>query len=173
MFARRDICVCVVYDCVMLHTCPTKKICRAHFCRVHGHCIPPCEYLSATLCNTLQHTATSCNTLQHNSHLPHSRPQHSVVWISDRNPLQPTATHCNPLQSTATHCDPLQHTATRCNTPQHTVIHCSTLQHNSHLPHSRPQHSAVQYEYPSRSVRMSSSAVGFLFLYLNKNQSTS
>jgi len=58
-------------------------------------------------CNTLQHTATHCNTPQH------------------------TATHCNTLQHTATHCNALQHTATHCNTLQHTATHCNTLQHTA------------------------------------------
>jgi len=38
------------------------------------------DIVTATHCNTLEHTATHCNALQH------------------------TATHCNTLQHTATHC---------------------------------------------------------------------
>ena len=69
------------------------------------------QHTSATLCDTLQHTAAHCNTLQH------------------------TATHCNTLPHAArhcnthyTHCNTLQHTATRCNTLHHTATHCNTLQ---------------------------------------------
>ena len=45
--------------------------------------------MTATHCNTRQHTATHGNTRQH------------------------TATHCNTLQHTATHCNTRQHTATQ------------------------------------------------------------
>ena len=52
--------------------------------------------ITATRCNTLQHTATHCNTMQHTA----THRQH-------------TATHCNTIQDTATQCNILQHTATR------------------------------------------------------------
>ena len=57
--------------------------------------------VTATQCNTLQHTATCCNMLHYT--------------------LQHTATQCNILWRTATHCNTLQHTATHCNTLQHTI----------------------------------------------------
>ena len=79
--------ICVVYNYVNIYiaTYQESSIIR------HIH-----RGLTATHCNTLQHTATQCNTLQH------------------------TATHCNSLQHTATHCNTLQRTATHCNSLQHT-----------------------------------------------------
>jgi len=61
--------------------------------------------LTATHCNTLQHTATYCNTLQH-----------TATHVSTGVPRLLTATHCNTLQHTATHGNTLQHTTLHCNT---------------------------------------------------------
>jgi len=58
--------------------------------------------ISATHCNTLQHTAT------HNEYMTGS----FWIQVSLCNTLQHTATHRNTLQHTATHCNTLQHTAT-------------------------------------------------------------
>jgi len=110
--------------CTTLHQTTTQTLQHAH-CNTLQHTYPMASRIiltppTATLCNTLQHSATHCNTLQH------------------------TATHCNTLQHTATHCNTMQHTATHstrclsesheisatatlCNTLQHT--HCNTLQH--------------------------------------------
>ena len=78
-----------------------------------GNCnTPPNTPLTATHCDTLQHTATHCNTLQHTAT---HRLTHPL--------LQHTATHCNTLQHTVTHCNTLQHTATHRNTLQHTATH--------------------------------------------------
>jgi len=52
-----------------------------------------------------------------------------MLFWSDCNTLQRTATHCNTLQHTATHCSTLHHTATHCNTLQHTATHCNKLQY--------------------------------------------
>jgi len=96
--------------------------------------------VSATRCNTLQHTATHCNKLQHTTGCIdsscgtpfaaawcHNLLCHTPFWktkfksqlysyfmwhalVSHRTWLQHTATHCNTLQHTATHCNTLQHT---------------------------------------------------------------
>ena len=60
--------------------------------------------LSATHCNTLQHTARDSVSL---------RQSRSTV-TRDSVSLQHTATHCNTLQHTATHCKRLCLTATHC-----------------------------------------------------------
>ena len=60
--------------------------------------------LSATHCNTLQHTATNYNTLYH------------------------TTTHCTTLPHTAPHYPTLQHNATHCNTLQHIYVSPATKQ---------------------------------------------
>jgi len=67
-------------------------------------------------CNTMQYTATLCNTLQHSAKsVP--KPQ---GW---QRSIPAYACTCGP------HCNTLLHTATRCNTMQHTAAHCKTLQH--------------------------------------------
>ena len=71
--------------------------------------------LTATHCNTLQHTPTHCDTLRH------------------------TATHCNTLQHTATHCNTLQHTAAHCNTLTKTVL-CSLPVRHCRIRHRRICH---------------------------------
>jgi len=58
---------------------------------------PRASNLTATHCNTLQHTATYCNKLQH------------------------TTTHCTTLHHTAPHYTTLHHT-----TLHHTPTHCNT-----------------------------------------------
>jgi len=71
--------------------CNTLRTCTATHCSVL-QCVkrPLCltllapKIVTATHCNTLQHTATHCSTLQH------------------------TATHCSTLQYTASHCNTLQ-----------------------------------------------------------------
>ena len=68
-------------------------------------------------------TATHCNTLQHTA------PCLPANHIQSTDSLQHTATHCNTLQHTATHCNTLQHSATHCNTLQHSATHCNTLQY--------------------------------------------
>ena len=75
-------CVFLCLTCVFRFTC---VFCFTSVSRTHDNMMV--HIITATYCNTLQHTATHCNTLQH------------------------TATHCNTLQHTATHCDTLQHTA--------------------------------------------------------------
>jgi len=83
--------------------------------------------ITATHCNTLQHTATHFYVLREG--VPSLR--HTATHC---NILQHTATHCDTLQRTSTycekvchHCNTLQHTATYCNTLQHTATHCNTL----------------------------------------------
>ena len=83
--------------------------------------------VTATRCNTLQHTAThTC----------------SCSKLLSTKPWGDTATRCNTLQHASTHCNTLQHTpahaatswrrshtgdtATSCNTLQHTATHCNT-----------------------------------------------
>jgi len=73
---------------------------------------PVCAYvLSATCCNTLQHTATHCNRLQltrvmiSEVHGAMLCPLHVAICC---NTMQRTATHCNTLQHAAKHCNPLQ-----------------------------------------------------------------
>ena len=88
--------------------------------------------LSATLCNTLQHAATHYSTLLLTTTY-FKTVHHSVMLCNTR---QHTATHCNTLQTlhhTATHCNTLQHTATHCNTLQHTATHCNSLHHPHRL----------------------------------------
>jgi len=92
-------------------------------------------HLSATYCNTLQHTATRCNTLQHAAPrcntLQHAAPRcNTLQHAAPRcNTLQHTATRCNTLHHAATRCNTLHHAATRCNTLQHAARHCNTLYH--------------------------------------------
>ena len=91
--------------------------------------LPVCDAnVTATCCNTLQHTATHRDT-----------PQHIHAWsvfdnVSNcvRHPchcsiLQHTATHCSTMQNTVAYCSTLQHAATRCSTLHHTAAHCSIL----------------------------------------------
>jgi len=111
-----------------------------------------CDTLTATHCNTLQHTATR-HTTTHNNTLQHTK---AIEWVEFYVPLslQHTATHCNTLntthdntqqtqQHTATHksdrvsrilCDIL--TATHYNTLQHTATHCNTT-HGNTQQHTR------------------------------------
>ena len=98
---------------------------------------PHCNaLLSATHCNTLQHTATHSSThcitgprtsLENNrkttSLLPLQLPpqQHTVgqncIGCATATSCA-TATYCNTLLRAATHCTTLQHAATRCYTPE-------------------------------------------------------
>jgi len=88
--------------------------------------------VTATRCNTLQHTAThTC----------------SCSKLLSTKPWGDTATRCNTLQHASTRCNTLQHTATHCNTrllmqqlvgdeaiqvtPQQAATRCSTLQHTA------------------------------------------
>ena len=113
--------------------------------------VAPCK-LTATLCNTLQHSATHCNTLQTrcNTLQPaachrQGRLHRALLWNRRQSAayslrwsglfcrsllLQHPATHCNTLH-TATHCNTLQHTATHCNALEHTATHWNTLQHTA------------------------------------------
>ena len=118
---------------------------------------------TATLCNTLQHTATHCtysthcNTLhlleplQHTALLRHlNRHSRSVkerglsewVYATDCNILQQTATDCNTLQLTVTDCNRLQRTATHCNALQRAATHCNALQRTATHCNAR-QHTAI------------------------------
>ena len=107
--------------------------------------------LTATHCNTLQHTgrhlgsgfilsprhsdSTHGNTLQHTA--PHCNTlQRGLSCFLSQSVTTHKVTHCNTLNNTATHFNTLQHTATSrglgvyCLTPvaTQTVIHCNTLQ---------------------------------------------
>jgi len=111
--------------------------------------------LTATHCNTLQHTATHCNTLQNAATHLHQRKLNSgglfckqkqkkifskvssLLTAIHCNTLHHTVTHCNALQHTATHCNALQCTATHCNTLQRTATHCNTRQHTATHLHQR------------------------------------
>jgi len=111
------------------------------------------QSLTATHCNTLQHSATYSITLQHTANPP------------TLAPAQPSITRCNTIQHTATQCNTLQHMttlqhtakptlpsprsaihqslpfiATHCNILQHTSTYGITLQHtaNPTLPSPRP-----------------------------------
>ena len=119
------------------------------------------ELLTATHCNTMQHTATHCNTrntLQLTvTHATHCNTlQHTASHVAHRNPLQyiaillrqvkdvPHTTHVQ-HQHTATRCNTaaaskrrtvcpsyiLQHTATHCYTLPHTAKHCNALLHTA------------------------------------------
>jgi len=109
-------------------------------------------------CNTLQLTATHCNTLQHTvcvhiiDILVVKHPVDTRADQKDLYHLEGTAaTRCNTLQHAATRCNTrihcnkersiqfwrsrLQHTTTYCNTLQHTATHCNTQQHTAtHSP---------------------------------------
>ena len=105
--------------------------CNIHCCnageRRESLCI---SLLSATHCNTLQHTATHCNTLQHTAthcNMQSLSRQRRALRIHLYS-LQHTATHGNTRQHTATHCNTLQHT---CNTLQHTATHRKPLYHTA------------------------------------------
>ena len=118
----------------------------------HDSCTSNTLQLTATHCNSLQHTITNTQFGAKNEHAQKS------CFDLERflcNTLQHTATHCLELQhihalksrlailsaSSETHCSTLQHTATHksscdlehflCNTLQHTVPHCNTPQHTA------------------------------------------
>ena len=87
--------------------------------------------LTATCCNTPQHTALHCNTLQ----------QGDMAEVD----TSLTATHGNTRQHTATHCNTRRHTATNCNILQHIAtgrhgrgrkVACSNLE--TRTPSSTP-----------------------------------
>jgi len=116
---------------------------------------------TATLFNTLQHSATHCSKNLATSSSTRTPLSNSASMLRDpllvlctTSTLRRTATHCNALRHTATHYISLQHTAARpltlcwfssepalcgtlqrsvthCNTLQHTATHCSTLQHTA------------------------------------------
>jgi len=71
--------------------------------------------MTATHCNTLQHTATHRITLQH----PATQPEAIVTGLSIHLSQDTYMNDCNTLQHTATHCNTLQHTATHRITLQH------------------------------------------------------
>jgi len=77
--------------------------------------------LTATHCNTLQHTAPHCNTLQHTATNYIYAEEFLYFNINESFVL------CNNKMLTATHCKTLQHTATHCNTLQHIAKHCNNL----------------------------------------------
>ena len=76
-----------------------------------------CNKHAAIRCDTLQLTATRCNAAVFATRTASG----GHVFLTGRNTLQHTATHCNTLQHTATHCNTLKRTHTQCNTPQHTA----------------------------------------------------
>ena len=129
--------------CNTLSATPYQRVClcntlQLYFCKTHRntlqhtatHSVPPhiSASISATHCNTLQHTATHCNTLQHTAThcntLQHTRCHPISVRLSQQHTatlsLQHAATHCNTLLAT-----PHQHVCL-CHTPQHTATHCNT-----------------------------------------------
>ena len=141
--------------CTLQHTV-TRMPCCLHRPSATERC------LSATHCNTLQHTATHCNTLQHtathcNTPTAHCDVLHQMCRVVASNPSaterRVSATHCNTLQHTATHS---LHAATHCNRRavlwlhthlqqsavflQHPATHGDTLQHTTHYT---PQHHAT------------------------------
>jgi len=79
-------------------------------------CVALLQVHSATLCNTLQHTAT-----------------HSAGMSQGESCFR-RGMYCPP---SGTLCNTLQHSATYCNTLQYTATHCNTLQHTALLP---PRH---------------------------------
>ena len=83
-----------------LHIYQTTTLCELQHTATHSTayiyiCIR--RRLSATPCNTLQHTATHCNTLQHT--LQHTS-LHICTYISDDDALR----HCNTLLRTTLTC---------------------------------------------------------------------
>jgi len=84
---------------------------------------------------SLQITATHCNTLQHTG--THGNTRHTATHGNTR---QHTATHCNTRQHTTTHCNTQQHTATHGNTLQHTATPCNMLLHFRRLTLVSLQH---------------------------------
>ena len=85
-----------------------------HFKASYGSSPPFTAHLkklsdSATLRNTLQHTATRCNTLHHYSK------------------LLDTGRLCNTLQHTVRHCNTLQHIWISRQLAAHFILHCKTL----------------------------------------------
>jgi len=85
-------------------------------------------FITATHCNTLQHTTIRCDTLQH-TQCSFGLDVYRFATSNDKrdcNTLQHAATHCNTL-NVVRHIKwqkRLQHTTTRCNTLQH--IQCSS-----------------------------------------------
>ena len=150
---------CCVFWCVAV--CCSVLQCVLTRIRKQGSLVSM-QYVTATHCNTLQHTATHCNAggKTHWHTLPRTlqytlscRATSSACSMS----LQHTKTRCNALQNTlqhaathiatyiATYIGPqgslvsMQYvTATRCNTLQHAATHTATL--------IRPQGSAVNIE---------------------------
>jgi len=82
--------------------------------------------ITATHCNTLQHSATHCNTSQ----------RLLLVLNAQDVLLQHTATHCHTLPHTATHCHTLPHTAIRCHTLPHKPAPSSRAQCARYFPAS-------------------------------------
>ena len=141
----------------LLHTttcCNTRQHTATHGTTLHHpirHCNTLCKIrklaelwyqcihslVSATRCNTLQHTATLCNTLQHSA--------------THCNTLQHTTTHCNTLQHARWH---LQHTATLCNTPHHTATHYYTMQHTPTHCNTLTRHPATHSNYQNGFIKM-------------------
>ena len=131
--------------------------------------------LTATHCNTLQHTAThwASSGLGFYSFAPSQR-QHT---------RQHTATHCTTLQHTATWLElflvsichytqgnSLQHTEQYCNALQHAATYCNIawarclLSHTCRYTNSNTlQHTAIQYFLPRPVTIQKGSCLLFLF----------
>ena len=129
------------------NTCHLKAHGCARVCVVTARpCMPTVVIRSATLCNTVQHTATHGYTLERDAS---ASSQQGPVRMSRQTSLtlQHIAKHYNTLQHIATHCTTLQHT----NTLQHTTKHCNTLQHTiqdcNTLQKTAAQHTTEQCIY--------------------------
>jgi len=151
-------------------------ICIHEFAYVYTNLHGTCWYLSvwrisATHCNTLQHTATRCNTLQHTTTCTYLSHEYPHVFYTHCNTLQHTAAHCNTphrfhifltillmylthyhtlqhTEHTATHCNTMQHTATYYNTPQRVQIFLTNLPmwftHHNMLQHTATHCNTLQ-----------------------------
>jgi len=132
------------------------------------------QHDTATLCNTLLHTAAYCNILhsntQHRTATPCTTLQHTVIYCNRFTHTYPQGSipkfsyqslmqqkfatrHCNALQHPATPCNVLQHTAahshhacTQGSTPNSRVGRGDTVQHDT--ANTAPPCTTLHYPVP-------------------------
>jgi len=134
-----------IYVCLCIYSYTYIKHTHIHTCNHTAYrAWKVLLYFTATLCNTLQHTATQRRSRPTKCHrycwnaLQHSRTHFTTLcrpgtaheqakgaMLDGR--MHVAATRCNTLQHTATHRNTLQHTATHENILEPTATHCNTL----------------------------------------------
>ena len=88
--------------------------------------------MSATHCNTQQHTATHSGTLQHSQYAWVERCHYKTQYMW----LQHAATHSSTLQHTAAHCNTVNMRESNAVTIKLNTCGCNTLQHTAALQHT-------------------------------------